>query len=472
MPTGFRALLALLPLLLTACGGEGGASGSGSGSGGGSTGSAGSGVDPCLGVVNQPGKALDLPWPAVSNVGHDLNEGETLRFHWPGSHNVLQVATFDGQIPPTPVFGDAGWPGEIKSGAPKADSGFDWNVGTFECGYRPGIYFFVDEDNPPGGIVSVSLTVEQNSHPLDTKCEDLVNPGAYGGRYGSYAGRAGRILHEVNNFQTEPHFDWVNPTFGATQGDLVLFRWTGIHNVIQVHDATQDVPLPGGITSGSKTNCVGGPRYSCANGDLGLGEYLIDTKNHRPGVIHLSDENAMGGNPLADGMGMEFLLQRPVRPEPPVAGTCCALDATRGAGCRVVEIYNDNEGEQLDYNVPVGAGDLVRFRWSGTLQIYQSVPDAAGAPTAEKKPDGVGMPDPIECVPGPDMGCLGGTQAEFVLDVAAEIKKGNFFTDPFQHKLFFFHAKGENTDGFSSQDTSTILYVDDSITSDPGAKCP
>ena len=471
MQTGFRLSLAVLPLLLTACGGESGTTGSGSG-GGGATGSTGSGVDPCIGVVNLPGKPLDLPWPAVSNVGHDLLEGETLHFHWPGSHNVLQVATFEGQIAPTSKFGDAGWPAEIHSGAPAADSSFDWNVGTYECGYRPGIYYFVDQDDPPGGIVSVSFTVGENSHPLDRKCETLTEPGAYGGRYGSYADRAGNVLHEVNNFQTEAHFDWVNPTFGATQGDLVLFRWTGIHNVVQVHEATTDVLLAGGITSGPKTNCVGGPRYSCANGDPALGEYLIDTRNHRPGIIHLSDENAMMGNPQATGMNMEFLLQRPVRPEPPVAGTCCALDATKGAGCRVVEIYNDNEGTQLDYNVPVGVGDLVRFRWGGTLQIYQSVPDAAGVPTATPKMDGVAMPAPIECVPGPDMGCLGGAKAEFVFDVGAEIKKGNYFADAFQHKLFYFHAKGENTDGLSSKDTSTILYVDDAIVGDPGAKCP
>jgi hypothetical protein len=269
--------IALVSLLLASCG-HGGAGTGGAG------GSGGAGVDVCTNADNPPGSLVDLTWPAASNVGHDATEGDTVHFHWSGSHDVLQVATFEGQEMPTPALGDAAWPGEITSGPKRADGFFDWNTGTFPCGYRPGLYFFVDEGNPQGGVVSVSLTVNDGSHFAPRPCSDLANPGLYGGRHAMYADRPGCTVHEVNNFQTEAHFDWVSPIFTAKQGDLVVFRWTGEHNVVQVHDVTQDMPMNGGVDSGPKANCVGGPHYACVNGAPSLGEFVFDTADYHPGA--------------------------------------------------------------------------------------------------------------------------------------------------------------------------------------------
>ena len=307
-------------------------------------------------------------------------------------------------------------------------------------------------------------------------CSTLSDPTTYGGRYAQYASRPGCTIFEVNNFQTETHFDWVSPIFTAKQGDLVLYRWTGIHNIVQVHDVTQDSLVPGGITSGPKSNCVGGPNYSCVNGPPSLGEFLLDTTNHRPGIIHISDECALNCTGHTTGMDMEIDLRFPVpndTPLPPVAGSCCALNKAKGASCRVVEIYNGNDGAQFDYNVPIGRGDLVRFRWAGKLKIYQSTPNADGSPSANAKAGGIAMASSVECTPGPNFTCLEGTtdSAQLVFDVDAEIKKGNVETNKYGVKYFVFHALGDNTSGFTSSDTGTLLYVDDSIPTSAAA-CP
>jgi hypothetical protein len=473
---------AIACLSLASCGGSGdgaGGGGASSQSGGGANGGgapAGGGgaghPDTCAGSKNQPGPLVDLAWPAASNVGHDAAEGDTVHFHWSGSHNVLQVATFDGQVPPTPTLGDAKWPGEISSGKKKNDGTFDWNLGDYECGYRPGIYFFVDEDNPPGGIVSVSYTVD-GIHFGSRSCSALA--GDYQGRHASFADRKGCTTYEVNNFQTEAHFDWVQPIFTAKQGDIVVYRWTGEHNVVQVHDVTQDKLVPGGVDSGPKTNCVGGPHYECVDG---TGEFAFDTRDYHPGLIHISDACAMTCTGHTTGMNMEIDLRYPVpndTPIPPKEGTCCAIDKSKGQHCRVVEITNANDGAQFDYNVPVGRGDLIRFSWAGTLDIFQSVPNPDGSPSATPKQGGAKMSGPVECIPGPKMSCLGqdASKATFVVDVDAEIKAGHAEQNAQNQYYFTFHANGENTPGFTSADTGTLIYVDGSIPFDPSpAPCP
>lgn len=432
-------------------------------------------ADVCAGTVNPPGSAIDLAWPAAVNTGHGGAPGSTVHFHWSGLHNVLQVASFTGQDPPVAKLADAGWAGEVRSGDKNQDGVFDWNVGAAPCGYRPGLYYFADEGNDAGGVVAFSLTDTDGSHYAPKPCSRLSDPAVYGGAYAQYADRPGCMIYEVNNFQTEAHYDWVQPIFTAKQGDLILFRWTGLHNVVQVHDVTKDVLIAGGISSGAKRNCVGGPGYSCANGAWELGEFLIDTTSYRPGIVHISDENAMGGNSSALGMNMEFDLRFPVpnnTPLPPVRGSCCAIDKSKGASCRVVEIYNGNDGAQLDYNVPIGRGDLVRFRWAGDLKIYQSVPNADGTPSSTPKAGGIATPGSVDCTPGPQMSCLQGTtdQAQLVFDVAAEVQRGNVETRP-GVKYFTFHAVGENKPGFTSADSGTLLYIDDSIQYD-STPCP
>jgi plastocyanin len=430
----------------------------------------------CAGVVNAPGPAVDMAWPAASNTGHDAVPGDTVDFYWSGSHNVLQVASFTGQAPPMDPYSDAGWPQELRSGDKQNNASFDWNVGTSPCGYRPGLYYFVDEDNPAGGVVSLSLTDTAASDYAAQAASALATSSVYGGRYAQYASRSDATLYEVNNFQTETHYDWAPPIFTAKQGDLVLFRWTGMHNIVQVHDVTQDELFQGGITSGAKSNCVAGPAYSCVNGDFSLGEYLFDTTNYRPGIIHISDQCAITCTGSPTGMNMEIDLRFDVplnTPLPPMPGTCCAIDPTKGASCRVVEIYNDNDGEQLDYDVPVGPQDLVRFRFGGRLMIYQSLPNADGSPSTTAKPNGIAMPGFVDCTPGPNMSCLQGTtdQAQLVFDVAEQIQQGNVETGNFGTQFFTFYALGDNTAGYSSANTGTRLYVDTSITYN-GTPCP
>ena len=124
--------------------------------------------------------------------------------------------------------------------------------------------------------------------------------------------------------------------------------------------------------------------------------------------------------------------------------------------------------------MPVGAHDLVRFRWAGSLRIYQSLLDGNGAPTTDPRPGGIAMDAAVECIPGPDMTCLQGTtgQAQLVFDVAAELAADNFEAGMFGERFFAFAALGENTPGFTSADSKTLLYVDDSVPYDPGNPCP
>lgn len=441
----------------------------------------GEGTNPCTSLDNTPGNVVDLPWPNPNNTGHFATEGDTIHFHWDDQspHNVVQVAAFD--VP----YSDPKFTNELRSGDKTVKGTFDWNTGVSPCGYRPGIYFFIDENNPNGGIVSIALTTKDNPSPEFAKkpCSALTDPNNYRGRYAQLATRADCTQFEVNNFTTQAHFDWVLPTFGATQGDLLVFRWSGLHNVVQVHDAAKDVLIPGGILSGPRTNCVAGPNYSCINGAYSLGETLIDTTNHRPGMIHLSDGCAygcascpwdcQGPDHNATGTGMEFLLARP-RTEPAhVDGECCALDKSKGTKCRVVDLYNDYEGLQFDYNVPVNRGDLVRMRWGGTIKIVQTTPNADGSPSQNPKPNGAAMPASIECIPGPNWSCLGASAdaSQFVFDVDKAVTAGNVETTN-GNQFFDFYAFGENTDGASSANSGILLYIGqkDAYTENPA--CP
>ena len=438
---------------------------------------------PCEGVVNAQGPVIDLPWPNPSNVGHDGSEGSSIHFHWSsGSHNVVQIASWEDYWHPSPSLGDPGFARGLKSG-PKSDSGDLYlNYGLFACGYRPGIYFFVDENDAAGGIVSSSMTVQPDAanntaaYYAPKPCSSLADPTVYGGRYWAYASRAECTIFEVNNFQTNAHYDWLPDTFHTTpqvrQGDLVLFRWTGFHNVVQVHDVGQDQALAGGISGGPKRECVGGPNYSCANGPPIEGEYVIDTEDYRPGILHFSDESAIRNpeteqcwNPACTGMNQQFQLEyrRPLEPI-----KCCDLPGASGRyaeSCRVVEVYNDAAGAQWEpYPIPAGGTDVVRFRWAGTIQLYQVAPGDTA-----RKPGGFGMDGPVECVPGPHMTCLNGTtaEAEFLFDVGANIAAQTYEPD----MTWSVYAKGEGTPGFTSNDTGAIIYFTSPY--DPNdPKCP
>jgi hypothetical protein len=462
-------------------GGSGaGAAGAGGADGGSVFGTVGFGAGdvaeaPCTGVVDPMGPVTPMPWPNLPNIGHDGAEGSSLHFTWTGgSHNVVQIASWQDYWHPSPSFANPNFPRGFVSG-PKAASGDVYlNFGSFGCGYRPGIYFFVDEDDAATGIVSAAMTVTPDpstntaAYYAPQPCSALASPTVYGGRYAGYASRPGCTVFEVNNFQTEAHYDWLPDTFhmqGAKQGDVILFRWTGFHNVVQVHDVLQDLPVAGGIASGPKSECVGGPNYSCANGPPVMGEYMIDTQDYRPGILHFSDENAIKNpttstcwNPGCTGMNQEFMLGY-VRPTTPTK--CCDLPGASGkysTTCKVVEVYNDGAGAQWNpYQTPAGGNDVVRFRWAGSIELFQVLP-VAGSTT--RKPGGVGMSSPVECVPGPAMGCLNGTaaEAEFLFDVGANLQAGTFDTDASGNKTWSFYAVGEVTAGFTSNDSGAIVY--------------
>lgn len=441
---------------------------------------------PCGGIDNAMGPVIDMPWPSPSNIGHDGPEGSSLHFTWSGaSHNVVQIAAWQDYWHPQPSLSDPGFPRGFTSG-PKADSGDVYlNYGTFGCGYRPGIYFFVDEDNPAGGIVSSVMTVQPDpstntaAYYAPRPCSTLGDPDVYGGRYSAYASRKDCWIFEVNNFQTQAHFDWLPDTFHdrtPQQGDLVLFRWTGFHNVVQVHDVSKDEQVPGGIGSGPKRECVGGPNYSCANAQPVQGEYLIDTADYRPGILHFSDESAIYNpttkqcwNQGCTGMNQQFSLTY-ARPAEPMK--CCDLPGAKGkysTKCRVVEVYNDGQGAQWSpYQTPAGGNDVVRFRWAGTIKLYQ-----VDAGTTNARAGGVGMTDPVECVPGPHMSCLNGTtdQAAFLFDVAENLGKKTYDQDMFGNITWSFFAEGEKTPGYTSNDSGAIVYPTSAYDqSDP--KCP
>jgi hypothetical protein len=470
-----------------------GAGGAGAGGGGPDPrfGSAGYGLgdvaqQPCDGGAPETGTILDMPWPNPSNVGHDGPENSALHFHWTGAlHNVVQVASWQDYWHPDPSYADPGFPRGFTSG-PKTETGdVTLSYGAFACGYRPGIYFFVDEDDPSGGIVSSALTVtpdpttETAAYYAPRPCSALSDPTVYGGRYYAFASRPGCTVFEVNNFQTVAHYDWLPDTFhtqGVTQGDIVLYRWTGFHNVVQVHDATQDAALAGGITSGAKSECVGGPAYACANGPPIVGEYLVDTAGYRPGLLHFSDEHAIHDpttqacwNPGCTGMNQEFMLAH----APPISPTsCCTLPGASGkysASCQVIDVYNDGAGSQWSpYQIPAGGDDVVRFRWAGTIKLYQVDPT-----TKMPKAGGFGMSSPVECVPGPNLSCLNGTtaEAEFLVDIAAALASGVYEKDMYGNITWPVHAEGEGTPGFTSADSDAILFP--TSASDPSApRCP
>lgn len=252
----------------------------------------------------------------------------------------------------------------------------------------------------------------------------------------------------------------------------MLFRWTGFHNVVQVHDVLQDEPVPGGIHSGPKKECVGGPNYSCANGPPIQGEYMIDTLDHRPGIVHFSDENAIRNpttkecwNGGCTGMNQEFQLAA-AKPKEPLA--CCDLPGSSGkysTKCHVIDVWNDGDGAQWNpYQTGAGGNDVVRFRWAGTIKLYQVLPG-----TKTPKPGGLGMPAPVECVPGPHLSCLNGTtdQAEFLFDVAAAVAAKTYDQD----MTWSLYAEGEATPGFTSNNSGAIVYL--TSQTDPNApKCP
>ena len=456
--------------------GVGGAHGAGGGDGG-----LPPGMNPCPNAANPPGKTLlQIPWPianGVPNDGYDLLEGDSAHFAWSGGapQNLFQIPLWTS--PET----SPGWPDELYSGAPAASGSFTWNTGTFPCGYRPGLYFFAD-GNPQGIAAAVSLTVEPTTgagYYSAKPCSALAADTAYQGRYAQYASRPGCTQYEVNNFMTETHYDWLSGTgtsFDVKQGDLLLFRWSNEHNIVQAHDQSQDQPVPGGIVSGNRTTCVPGPNYTCVNGSLDLGEYLIDTTDYRPGYIHLTDQCTYGCascpadiacddiSPNTTGTTFEVLLQRPVRPAPPTPGACCAIDPSKGQACRVVDVYNDNDGTQFDTGLggglTVNLGDLVRFRWAGAVKIVQVQGGNNGGPSMTPMPGGVAMPASVDCVPGPSWTCLLGItdQAELVVDVAKAVAAGHVESFSYGGEYLNFYAFADNSnDPFKTTQSSAIL---------------
>jgi hypothetical protein len=480
--------------------GSGGAGGASTGSGG-SGGSGGGGIlpgtNPCPSIDNPPGSTvLDIPWPianGVANDGYDLLEGDSAHISWSGgaAQNVFQIALWTS--PET----YPGWPTELYSGPPAASGSLTFNTGTFPCGYRPGLYFFAD-GNPQGIAAAVSLTVDPakgGSHYAAKACSMLADPTVYEGRYAKYATRSGCTQYEVNNFMTETHYDWLSGTgtsFDLKQGDLLLFRWSDEHNVVQAHDQSQDQPVPGGIVSGNRTSCVPGPNYTCANGSLDLGEHMIDTTSYRPGYIHLTDQCTYGCascpkdiacdniSTNTTGTTFEVLLQRPVRPAPPAAGACCAIDKSKGKACRLVDVYNDNDGTQFDTGLggglTVNRGDLIRFRWAGAVRIVQVQGGKDGSPSTTPMPGGVAMPASVDCVPGPNWTCLLGMtdQAELVVDVDAAIAAGHFETFSYGGTYLNFYAFADNSnDPFNTtQSSASMLPIADASPYTNNPACP
>jgi hypothetical protein len=463
-------------------------------------------MSPCPSLQNDAGQVTAFAWPNAMNDGNNTFENQTIRFTWAddSSHNVIQVAGWWGQsLPDAPMplgmYANASWPNELTSGAPVAEMGhtFDWNTGLFPCGWRPGLYYLADQNTASSGIVVWSITVPEatssgqpNPVYAPKSCAMLSDPTVYEARYASYASRPNCMQYEVNNFQTNSGYDYVSPAFGANQGDLILVRWTGLHNVIQVENQSHDEPYAdGGISSGGRSNCVGGPNYSCVNGPPSLGEYLIDTTNYRPGIIHFSDQCAYsackGTNNGATfvcptacdptkqpnfamyyGTPFQVGLTRPVRPSPPEAGACCAIDPTKGKACRVIDVYNDNPGTQFDSGIggtpSVNYGDLIRFRWAGGVKVVQTKPsDSAGDSSQTPWPGGAAMPAAVSCVPGADWTCLGGNtdEAEWVFDVAKAIDSGAYSTFSYGQDYLNFYAFADNTgDPYNSTQDSAMTY--------------
>lgn len=472
----------------------------------------GSWTNPCPSTANDAGTVVDFTWPDNTKIdGYNQYENQTLHFTWSDGkpHNILELPLWGGQSAPLTEYANADWPNELYSGNASVGGTFDWNLGDFPCGWRPGLYYIADENNASTEITAIDLSVPEATslgapaaYFVPKPCSELSSSNTYGGRYAYYANRPKCTQYEVNNFQTTSGYDFVAPTFAANQGDLVLVRWTGLHNVIQVHDQSQDEPFTnGGIGSGPRTNCVGGPNYTCVNGPTDMGEYMIDTANYRPGYIHLSDQCAYTGcdgcrtacdptkaayNVMGYGTSFQIFLQRPVRPTTPVAGACCAIDRSKGQACRLVDVYNDNDGTQFDTGlgggVTVNRGDLVRFRWAGSVKIVQTQTTTANLGTGVQPnppvtmPGGVAMPGSVECVPGPNWTCLTGNtdQAQFVFDVDAAMQAGHYQTFSYGGDFFEFYAFADNSDDpyKTTQDSAVLLPVGQTTAYANNPACP
>ncbi len=103
------------------------------------------------------------------------------------------------------------------------------NVGAFPCGYRPGIYFFVDEDSPAGGIVSVDFTVDPSLSTTRRRRAAFSDPSLLRRALRGLARGADAVrCTRSTTSRRRRTFDWVLPIFrGAARAIVVVFRWTG-----------------------------------------------------------------------------------------------------------------------------------------------------------------------------------------------------------------------------------------------------
>lgn len=437
----------------------------------------------------------NIPWPATSNIGPNVQDRDSVFFEWTGLHNVVQVEYWQNFSAYSDPAYPHKWPTAIGSGAKSVSTtNFLWTPSAQNC--RPGLYYFIDQDNPSMSVFSLNFVVTPiNSWP-DSACSSLG---------GKYSNRVNCTVREVTNFQTAG-YDWQTSngvdTVVARQGDLVRFRWSGIHNVIQVHDVHQDTQTAqpasyqfaapamgaGALKSGVRgpdvwtnpTICVPGPNFQCINAPNSdsVGVWIWDTTDYRPGTYHFSDEcicGCMGCDqpPSKTGMNTQVFLTRPTLNPSPQVGACCKYKPSKGADCRLLDLYNDADGMQFQYNEMVRPTDLVRFRWAGNLKIYQSQPVSASnsAPSNIPTPGGAGMAVGIECTPGPREGCLQpGITGEWIFDPEENSKTKT--CDPFNQCWFGFYYVGESIDGYTSNSGGTIVGLSPSTGTGSNATCP
>jgi hypothetical protein len=118
------------------------------------------------------------------------------------------------------------------------------------------------------------------------------------------------------------------------------------------------------------------------------------------------------------------------------------------------------------------------MRWAGSIRIYETLAVNAATNDApdpdQPMPNGLAMPSAIECVPGPNMSCLGGDEAtaQFIVDVDKAIANGQYLTEPYSQKYFDFQAIGENTPGYTSQNSGIHFYVNQDSDYAPNPACP
>lgn len=348
-------------------------------------------------------------WDTYLNNGHI---GDTVIFSW--TNNLLNVIQVENHTD----HSFHNWPGELNSGTPVENGTWIWHITD---NFRPGIYHFSAEGKDMGCLIVVNLISNYTQEGTGTT---IVRPPFSCSEISSnYPPNC--TVYEFSHFIDQ--YDWYPPFWTAKQGDLILWTWSNLDNVVQVDGIVSNdefcntnfcVGWNGGISSGPKYYCVPGVNKTCINNPPGNGQFIWDTTGYRPGIYHFSVEGVSGTQSFVD-----LRLAKPMS----LTSSCCVIPADKrtanyDSNCTVWEIANWNVMNSCGpycwhpYFTFAKQWDIVRWRWSGNHSVYQVNGTSSEGPETVWN-GGLTSGPPILCVPGANMSCLNTNNAEFIWEI-------------------------------------------------------